>query len=134
MEGRGPGKSQCSRTLCIPCCDFYRCFFLCHAARLMLNLARPSSQRVVIIDTDAGSDDLMAISFLLSRPDIRVEAITIVNGMAQRPGGRPECFCACLGWRGRHENTRVSWPGDTTFRERGIPPPNGAAIRTIFLV
>jgi hypothetical protein len=32
-----------------------------------------SSQRVVIVDTDAGSDDLMAIAFLLSRPDIRVE-------------------------------------------------------------
>jgi pyrimidine-specific ribonucleoside hydrolase len=46
-----------------------------------------SSQRVVIIDTDAGSDDLMAISFLLSRPDIRVEAITIVNGMAHVPAG-----------------------------------------------
>ena len=38
--------------------------------------------RSVIIDTDAGSDDLMAIAFLLSRPDIRVEAITVVNGTA----------------------------------------------------
>jgi inosine-uridine nucleoside N-ribohydrolase len=38
--------------------------------------------RTVIIDTDAGSDDLMAIAFLLSRPDIRVEAITVVNGEA----------------------------------------------------
>jgi pyrimidine-specific ribonucleoside hydrolase len=41
----------------------------------------------VIIDTDAGSDDLMAIAFLLSRPDIRVEAITVVNGMAHVPEG-----------------------------------------------
>jgi inosine-uridine nucleoside N-ribohydrolase len=41
----------------------------------------------VIIDTDAGSDDLMAIAFLLSRPDIRVEAITVVNGMAHVPQG-----------------------------------------------
>jgi pyrimidine-specific ribonucleoside hydrolase len=48
-----------------------------------------SSRRVVIVDTDAGDDDLMAISFLLSRPDIRVEAITIVNGMAHvQAGGR----------------------------------------------
>src|SRR5579872_5462299 len=32
---------------------------------------RPASMpRTVIIDTDAGSDDLMAIAFLLSRPDL----------------------------------------------------------------
>ncbi len=37
------------------------------------------------MDTDAGSDDLVAIAFLLSRPDIHVEAITIENGMAQDP-------------------------------------------------
>jgi len=43
--------------------------------------------RTVIVDTDAGSDDLMAIAFLLSRPDIHVEAITIVNGMAHVPAG-----------------------------------------------
>jgi inosine-uridine nucleoside N-ribohydrolase len=43
--------------------------------------------RAVIIDTDAGSDDLMAIAFLLSRTDIRVEAITVVNGMAHVPAG-----------------------------------------------
>ena len=44
-------------------------------------------QRTVIIDTDAGGDDLMAIAFLLSRPDIRVEAITIANGVAHVPAG-----------------------------------------------
>ena len=51
---------------------------------------RPAaSRRVVIVDADAGSDDLMAIAFLLSRPDIHVEAITIVNGMAHvQAGGR----------------------------------------------
>ncbi len=43
----------------------------------------------MIIDTDAGSDDLMAIAFLLGRPDVRVEAITVVNGLAHvRPGAR----------------------------------------------
>ena len=41
-----------------------------------------SPQRTVIVDTDGGSDDLMALAFLLSRPDIRVEAITIVNGVS----------------------------------------------------
>jgi pyrimidine-specific ribonucleoside hydrolase len=53
-------------------------------------LAQPHStvlHRIVIVDTDAGSDDLMALAFLLSRPDIRMEAITIVNGMAHVPAG-----------------------------------------------
>jgi inosine-uridine nucleoside N-ribohydrolase len=51
---------------------------------------RPSPlRRAVIVDTDAGADDLMAIAFLLSRPDIHLEAITIENGMAHVPeGGR----------------------------------------------
>lgn len=44
-------------------------------------------RRTVIIDTDAGADDLMAIAFLLSRSDIQVEAITIENGMAHVPAG-----------------------------------------------
>lgn len=49
---------------------------------------RPSPlRRAVIIDTDAGAGDLMAIAFLLSRPDIHVEAITIANGMAHVPAG-----------------------------------------------
>jgi len=41
----------------------------------------------VIVDTDAGSDDLVAIAFLLSRPDIHVEAITIESGMAHVAAG-----------------------------------------------
>src|SRR5712692_8894009 len=41
----------------------------------------------VIIDTDASSGDLMAIAFLLTRRDARIEAITIANGLAHvRPG------------------------------------------------
>jgi inosine-uridine nucleoside N-ribohydrolase len=49
---------------------------------------RPSPlRRAVIVDTDSGADDLMAIAFLLSRPDIHVEAITIVNGMAHVSAG-----------------------------------------------
>ncbi len=42
--------------------------------------SRAALPRRVVIDTDAGNDDLMAIAFLLSRPDVRVEAITVVNG------------------------------------------------------
>jgi inosine-uridine nucleoside N-ribohydrolase len=41
----------------------------------------------VVVDTDAGSDDLMAIAFLLSRPDVRIEAITVCNGLAHVPRG-----------------------------------------------
>jgi inosine-uridine nucleoside N-ribohydrolase len=49
---------------------------------------RPSPlRRAVVVDTDAGADDLVAIAFLLSRPDVHVEAITIVNGMAHVPAG-----------------------------------------------
>jgi pyrimidine-specific ribonucleoside hydrolase len=48
-------------------------------------VAQPSVP--IIIDTDAGSDDLLAIAFLLSRPDARIEAITVVNGLAHVDAG-----------------------------------------------
>ncbi len=35
-----------------------------------------------IIDTDAGTDDLMAISLLLTQEKIHIKAITVVNGVA----------------------------------------------------
>jgi pyrimidine-specific ribonucleoside hydrolase len=41
----------------------------------------------VIIDTDAGSDDLMAIAFLLAHPSVHIEAITIANGLAHVDAG-----------------------------------------------
>ena len=41
----------------------------------------------IIIDTDAGSDDLMAISFLLSDPGVRIEAVTIANGLVHVDAG-----------------------------------------------
>jgi purine nucleosidase len=41
----------------------------------------------VVIDTDCGGDDLMAIAFLLARRDVSIEAVTIANGVAHvRPG------------------------------------------------
>lgn len=45
-------------------------------------LALAAQPTAVIIDTDAGSDDLMAIAYLLARADVHVEAITVVNGLA----------------------------------------------------
>ena len=41
----------------------------------------------VIVDTDAGSDDMLALAFLLGRGDVHIEAITVVNGMAHVPAG-----------------------------------------------
>src|SRR5579859_3484491 len=57
------------------------CFLI---ASLAASLA---AQTPIIIDTDAGSDDLMAIAFLLSRKDVKIEAITIVDGLAHVPAG-----------------------------------------------
>ena len=49
---------------------------------LLATLAHP-----VIIDTDCGVDDLMAIAYLLAQPDVKIEAITIANGLAHvNPG------------------------------------------------
>src|SRR5712692_7462913 len=63
---------------------------LAMAATLCAAWARrtpPLEPTGLIIDTDAGSDDLMAIAFLLTRRDARIEAITIANGLAHvRPG------------------------------------------------
>src|SRR5215471_12587319 len=36
----------------------------------------------IIIDTDAGTDDFMAIAYLLSLKGLRIEAITVVHGLA----------------------------------------------------
>ncbi len=72
-------------------------------ARLAAQTTRPSPlRRAVIIDTDAGPGDLMAIAFLLSRPDIHVEAITIVNGMAHVPAGGRNVL-RLLGLAGRND-------------------------------
>jgi pyrimidine-specific ribonucleoside hydrolase len=41
----------------------------------------------VIIDTDAGSDDILAIAFLLSHPSVHIDAITVANGLAHVDAG-----------------------------------------------
>jgi inosine-uridine nucleoside N-ribohydrolase len=41
----------------------------------------------LIVDTDAGIDDLMALAFLLASPGVRLEAITVGTGLARvEPG------------------------------------------------
>ncbi len=57
---------------------------------LALALALPmiaATPKDIIIDTDVGTDDIMAIAFLLSRSDVSVEAITVVNGIAHVDAG-----------------------------------------------
>ena len=41
----------------------------------------------VIVDTDAGSDDLMAIAYLLAGRAVHIEAVTVVNGLAHVDAG-----------------------------------------------
>src|SRR5580704_8503099 len=41
----------------------------------------------IIIDTDAGSDDILAIAYLLSHPSVHIDAITIANGLAHVDAG-----------------------------------------------
>jgi inosine-uridine nucleoside N-ribohydrolase len=53
----------------------------------ILGASMSASAASVIIDTDVGSDDLMAIGFLLSRPDVQIEALTVSNGLAHVPAG-----------------------------------------------
>jgi inosine-uridine nucleoside N-ribohydrolase len=58
--------------------------------RLVLSLCfalMAQAQHPILIDTDAGTDDLMAIAFLASHPDVRIEAVTVVNGLAHPEAG-----------------------------------------------
>ena len=41
----------------------------------------------VVVDTDAGSDDLMALAYLLARTEVSIEAVTVVHGLAHVPAG-----------------------------------------------
>ena len=52
---------------------------------LFLTLA--ASAQPIIIDTDCGSDDLMAIAFLLAHPTVRIEAVTVANGLVHVDAG-----------------------------------------------
>ncbi len=41
----------------------------------------------IVVDTDCGLDDLLAIIYLLSNPEIKIEAITTVHGLASAKRG-----------------------------------------------
>ena len=57
------------------------------AAALFLTFLFAQDSAPVIIDTDAGVDDYMAIAFLLSRNDVRIESVCVVNGLAHVDAG-----------------------------------------------
>lgn len=64
-----------------------------------LMTAQPATP--VIIDTDCGHDDLTAIAFLLARRDVRIEAVTIANGLAHVQAGAANVLrLLALGGRG----------------------------------
>ena len=42
----------------------------------------------VIVDTDAGLDDLLAIGYLLAHPAVEIEAVTMAYGLAHGPEGQ----------------------------------------------
>lgn len=62
-------------------------FVLAFAAICAGAPAPAATPRAVIVDTDAGADDLLAIAFLLSRPDVTIEAITVVDGLSHVHAG-----------------------------------------------
>lgn len=57
-------------------------------AALLVTTALASAQsKPIIVDTDAGSDDIMAVSLLLAHPSVRLDAVTVVNGLAHVDAG-----------------------------------------------
>lgn len=55
-------------------------------ALLLIPLAL-HGQLPVIVDTDAGADDLIALLWLMRQPEIRIEAVTIAQGLAHPAEG-----------------------------------------------
>ena len=50
-------------------------------------MTRTPEPRLVIVDTDAGSDDFMALALLVSSPAVHIEAITVGPGLAHADAG-----------------------------------------------
>ena len=49
---------------------------------LLCSTLSAQSSLPIIVDTDAGADDMIALAYLLSSRDARIEAITVVHGVA----------------------------------------------------
>lgn len=83
--------------------------FLC-----LLLAGMTCAQTRVVFDTDCGTDDLMALAYLLSRTDVRVEAITTAKGLARVERGA-ENMLRLLALAGRH-NVPVYIGSETPMR------------------
>src|SRR5437870_7235731 len=59
----------------------FLCLFVANSF-FMATTMNAQSSLPIIIDTDAGTDDILALSYLLSQPDANIEAITVVDGLA----------------------------------------------------
>jgi len=69
---------------------------------LLVAVAAGAQTTPILIDTDAGSDDFMAVALLLSDPSVTIDAITVVNGLAHvGPGARNMTRLLDLAGRGR---------------------------------
>jgi inosine-uridine nucleoside N-ribohydrolase len=75
----------------------------------------------IIIDTDAGTDDLLAVCFLLSQNSVSIRAITVVNGLAHvEEGARNILRLMELGSRRDipvYLGAKEPGPGGTNFPE-----------------
>lgn len=54
---------------------------------LVTSYVAPAQNGPILIDTDAGSDDFMAIALLIAHQNIQIDAITVVNGLAHVDAG-----------------------------------------------
>lgn len=74
----------------------------------------------IIIDTDMSHDDMVAILFLLQRPDLDIRAITVVNGVAHvKPG--VENVRRILALAGRTDIPVAGGPDDPLDGKRAFP-------------
>lgn len=69
-----------------------------------------AAQTPWIVDTDAGTDDYMAIAYLLAKPNVRIEAIASVNGLS-----------------GAHQGAEIAARIVQLSGQKGIPVFVGAA-------
>ncbi len=69
---------------------------------LLVAVAAGAQTTPILIDTDAGSDDFMAVALLLSDPSVTIDAITVVNGLAHvGPGAKNMTRLLDFAGRGR---------------------------------
>jgi inosine-uridine nucleoside N-ribohydrolase len=55
----------------------------------------PPADLPIVVDTDAGADDYIALAFLLAQPGIVIDAITVVNGLAHVDAGAKNVARLC---------------------------------------